>query len=750
MTPTQAAERPSDEAAAPRFSIVVPAFRVEAYLRDCLDSVLSQSLTDFELIAVNDASPDACGDIMDEYAAADPRVVAVQLAENVGLGRARNAGMARARGTYLLFLDSDDTMLPGSLAAMAQRLAETDDPELLVFDYARTHWDGRITPNAKAKVLADSPRGAVPLADNPALLDLLQVAWNKAYRRDFLERWGFEYPTGYYEDTPWTYPVLVAAETIAVLPRICVHYRQRRQGSILHSTSRKHFDVFEQYDKVFAFLEAHPEFDRWRGPLFNRMITHFRVVQNSPGRLPADALDEFRTTHRQYADRYRPAGHVAPAGATASGARKAAARLPAPVRGVARRAYRVARRAKKAPRRLRKPLRTAVLAGYYRAQRMLPVQNDTAVFAAYWNTDYACNPAAVHQKLLELAPKVKTTWVLKPGSRNTPPPGTNVVHPGSFGFWRAMARGKYFVNNVNFPTRVVKRPGQIHVQTHHGTPLKRMGVDLAEFPVAQGELDMKSLMERVDRWDYSVSANSFTTAVWDRAYPAEYRSLDYGYPRNDILVKATEEDRRAAREKLGLAEDTTVVLYAPTHRDYQGVPQPLLDLEHLAGELGEGFTVLSRAHYFHLEGPAGTGPKAGSGIMDVSRHPSVEELFLAADCLLTDYSSLMFDYALLDRPVVIFANDWAVYRATRGTYFDIHVESPGHVVETETELLDVFRTGRWSDDDSAKLRTEFRRRFCEFDDGFAAERVVRRVFLNEENVPPVTLPSERPTPRTRG
>jgi CDP-glycerol glycerophosphotransferase (TagB/SpsB family) len=313
-----------------------------------------------------------------------------------------------------------------------------------------------------------------------------------------------------------------------------------------------------------------------------------------------------------------------------------------------------------------------------------------------------------------------------------------------------MARGKYFVNNVNFPTRVVKRPGQIHVQTHHGTPLKRMGVDLVEYPLAQGDLDMKSLMRRVDRWDYSVSSNSFTTAVWDRAYPAEYRSLDYGYPRNDVLVRATEEDRRAARAKLGLAEDTTVVLYAPTHRDYQAEQRPLLDLERLAEGLGEGFTVLSRSHYFHLEGRAGTGAGQESGIVDVSGHPVLEELFIAADCLLTDYSSLMFDYALLDRPIVILANDWQVYRATRGTYFDIHVESPGHVVETEDALLDVFLSGRWSDGDSAKLRTEFRRRFCEFDDGHAAERVVRRVFLNEENQPPIALPPERPTPRARG
>lgn len=732
MIPTQAPM--------PRFSVIVPAYGVEAYLRDCLDSVLSQSFRDFEIIAVNDASPDACGEIMAEYAAKDPRVVDVQLQQNVGLGRARNEGMSRARGTYLIFLDSDDTLLPGSLQAISRRLQETDDPELLIFDYSRTHWDGRITPNAKRAVLTESPRGRFHLEDNPDLLGLLQVAWNKAYRRDFVERWGFVYPKGYYEDTPWTYPVLVAAESMVVLDRVCVHYRQRRQGSILHSTSRKHFDVFDQYDLVFAFLSEHPELERWRGALFERMTNHLRVIENSPGRLPEDARAEFRTRRLEAERTHRPADYREPQ-AAGPAARRSVDRLPAPLFSAVRGAYRSVRRARRLPRKAKKSLRRRVLANYYRAQRLLPVKKDVAVFAAYWNADYACNPAAVHKKLLELAPEIKTVWVLKPGSRNTPPPGTTVVHPGSWGFWRAMARGKYFVNNVNFPTSVVKRPGQVYVQTHHGTPLKRMGVDQADFPMAQGQLNMRTLMKRVDRWDYSISSNSFSTAVWERAYPAEYTSLDYGYPRNDVLVNATDEDRARAREALGIAPGAKVVLYAPTHRDYHARPQPMLDLEDFAQRLGEDFTVLARAHYFNLA--AGPGAAEDSGIIDVSGHPSVEELYLAADCLLTDYSSLMFDYALLDRPIVIFANDWETYRATRGTYFDIHDEPPGHIVATEEALLDVFLSGRWCDDTSAKARMEFRRRFCEFDDGRAAERVVRRVFLNQGDVPPVVLPPDR-------
>jgi CDP-glycerol glycerophosphotransferase (TagB/SpsB family)/glycosyltransferase involved in cell wall biosynthesis len=721
----------------PRFSIVVPAYGVEAYLRDCLDSLLDQSFEDFEIIAVDDCSPDASGAIMDEYAAADPRVVSLRLPENVGLGRARNAGMAKASGTYLLFVDSDDTVLPGALAAIDRRLAETGDPELLVFDYARTTWDGRTVRNKRADALTGAAKPVVTLDEHPQLLDLLQVAWNKAYRRDFVHRWDLEFPPGYYEDTPWTYPVLVAAESIALLDRVCVHYRQRRQGSILHSTSRKHFDVIEQYERVFAFVDAHPRFDRWRPRLYDLMANHYRTVERSPGRLPADAVEEFRTRAAASLAAHLPAGHApVPAAAAPAGARRAKAG-----------ARRLVRRAKKRAAPLKRPLRTAVLRTYYRIQRMLPVQQDLAVFAAYWNSGYACNPAAVHGKLRELSPGIRTVWVLKNKVRAQLPSGTARVHPGSFAFWRTMARAKYFVNNVNYPSSVVKRPGQVHLQTHHGTPLKRMGVDLAEFPTALGAMQLTDLMDRVDRWDYSLSSNSYSTRIWDRSYPSAYEPLEYGYPRNDVLVTADRTAVAAARQALDLPDGATAILYMPTHRDYLGELHFPIDLERFVERLPAGHVVLVRGHYYYTDPgrpPADAGAKAR--LVDVSGHPSVEQLYLAADCLLTDYSSAMFDYANLDRPIVVYANDWEMYRTTRGTYFDIHTLPPGPVVSTEDELVALFGSGTWDTEEHSRERARFRARFCEFDDGLAAERVVRKVFLGQSDVPPVVSLSDRPVP----
>lgn len=322
------------------------------------------------------------------------------------------------------------------------------------------------------------------------------------------------------------------------------------------------------------------------------------------------------------------------------------------------------------------------------------------------------------------------------------PKGVEAVVVGSREYWSVMARAKYLTNNVNFGDTVIKREGQIHLQTHHGTPLKTMGLDQAQYP-ASTSMDMDKLLRRCDRWDYSLSANRFSTTVWERVYPCRYTSLETGYPRNDVLLNATAADVSRARHELGLADGSTAFLYAPTHREYQKSFTPRLDLPRLAEELGPDVTLLVRGHYFYKPTGRLADLQASGRIIDVSAHGNVEELYLAADALVTDYSSAMFDYANLDRPIVIYADDWNTYRVVRGTYFDLMAEPPGAVATSQDQLTSVLGSQEWRSEKSAGLRKAFRERFCDFDDGRAAERVVRRVFLGEETLLPVVPLAER-------
>jgi CDP-glycerol glycerophosphotransferase (TagB/SpsB family) len=317
---------------------------------------------------------------------------------------------------------------------------------------------------------------------------------------------------------------------------------------------------------------------------------------------------------------------------------------------------------------------------------------------------------------------------------------------GSRRYWEVMARAKYTFNNVNFEHAVRKRPGTVHVQTHHGTPLKRMGVDQIEYPaVAAATGSFGRLMRRVDRWDFSLSSNSHSTEVWSGAYPGAFAHLEYGYPRNDRFYGAAPAEVAAIRARLGVPEDRVALLYAPTYRDYPRDVAAQFDLARFCARLGPEFVVLLRAHYF-LDGDAGLRQAVADGqLIDVTSLRDTEDVCLASDALITDYSSIMFDYANLDRPIVTYADDWDVYRDTRGVYFDLLAEPPGHVARTQDELLHVLTSGRWCDERSAALRSRFRARFCEFDDGQAAERVVRRVLLgqSEEELPPVIPLRER-------
>ncbi|MFD3410972.1 CDP-glycerol glycerophosphotransferase family protein [Streptomyces cyaneofuscatus] len=722
----------------PRFTVIVPAFRVQAYLHACLDSVLSQSFKDFEVVVVDDCSPDACGPIADEYARRDPRVTALHLPRNAGLGPARNAGVERATGDYLIFLDGDDTLLPESLQAIADRIGATGDPDVLMYDYARTYWSGRSVRNVLADRLDERGPASFRLADRPELLHLLMVVWNKAYRRSFVEAEGFTFPPGYYEDTPWTYPVLMSAGSIAVLDAVCVSYRQRRRGNILSTTSEKHFDIFDQYDRVFAFLDARPELDVWRPVLFRRMLDHFCAVHASPDRLPRPSRAAFFRRATASCRRYRTPGAPAP--------RRARLRHGL-LRLGARRTYRAlaaTRRIGDGLRRgaaaLRRAVRGAVLQAHYRVQLRLPLRPRDAVFAASGGGGYAGSPAAIEAKARDLVPGLRTTWICDPRHAHTVPPATRTLTPGTFAYGSALARSTYLVNDAAFDRRLVKRRGQVLLQTHRGTPLRTVGTDLLDRPAAARDTDFEQMLRDVDRWDFALSANPHSTLVRERAYPSGYATLEYGSPRNDVYHRAGPAEVARLRETLGIPAGATALLYAPAPRDYRRVQRPALDLEQLIRVLGPQFVILDRSPRTR----SGNGSRTRTThprVIDVTGHASPETSALASDALITDYASLMFDYVNLDRPVVLHLDDIEAYEAARGTYFDITSFPPGVVARSQDELFDIFATDHWRGSRSAQLRAAFRARFCPYDDGNAAERVVRRVFLGETDGLPLPVPS---------
>ncbi|MEV0206147.1 bifunctional glycosyltransferase family 2 protein/CDP-glycerol:glycerophosphate glycerophosphotransferase [Streptomyces sp. NPDC050788] len=720
----------------PRFSIIVPSHGVTGRLSQALDSVLTQSFGDFELIPVCDAPGSPAADVVAGYAERDSRVAPVHSPPSGGLAGARNSGIRAATGAYLLFLDCDDVLAPGSLAALDARLAETGDVDVLYAEHERVPWWEGEPTNPAAPLLAKAPAGAFCLDQVPTLTGVQLPAWSAAYRRAFLAEQHLAFPDGHFTDVGFGGLVALRAEKAAVLHQVLVRHLVRRQGSRLGLPGEHHLELLAQTDLVLTRATEQGLSAERFGPLFEQLFAAVLKTAAHPRRLPARRRAFFRLASRLYR-RHRPAGHRTPGGSLgvqhrllATGAYTAFRAL----RGVNQSAARAAARLPR-PRMVRTRLR------YARALRR-PLDANLAVYCAYWGRGYACSPAAIHAKARELAPHLRSVFLVEADQAHTMPKDVEYAVIGSAEYWDVLGRAKYLINNANFADAVVKREGSVHLSTQHGTPLKKMGVDQATYPVvAAATGSFAKLLARVDRWDYNLTSNRHSTQMWERAFPAVHETLEYGYPRNDVYYTATADDVARIRRELGVPEGKTALLYAPTHRDHHTGFETGLDLEAMCEEIGEDFVILLRAHYFYDRGAT----RNTGRIIDVTAHRSSEDVCLAADALITDYSSIMFDYANLDRPIVVYADDWEVYRELRGVYFDLMDQPPGPVARTPGELARAFADGTWAGAESAAARAAFRERFCQFDDGRAAERVVRRVLLGEppESIPPVLPLAER-------
>jgi CDP-glycerol glycerophosphotransferase len=294
---------------------VIPVYQVEAYLPRCLDSVLADPADDIEVIAVDDCSPDGSGEILAAYARRDPRVRVVRLSANVGLGQARNAGLNRATGEYVWFVDADDWLPPGAVRIVCDRLAATR-PDVLLVGHDEVKDDGSPVRRRRGVESLQPVSAPICLADRPDLLRQAQSACTKIARRAYLDELGLRFRPGWYEDSSFSHPLLMAAARIDVLAAVCYHYRQRDLGAITKTLSDRHFEVFEQYEWLFGVVDrAAGAYDDFRPELFRLMINHYLVIVGNTRRLPAAARRQFfQRVVADYRRRRPPEGYPVPEG----------------------------------------------------------------------------------------------------------------------------------------------------------------------------------------------------------------------------------------------------------------------------------------------------------------------------------------------------------------------------------------------------------------------------------------------------
>ena len=299
----------------------------------------------------------------------------------------------------------------------------------------------------------------------------------------------------------------------------------------------------------------------------------------------------------------------------------------------------------------------------------------------------------------------------------------------------ALRKAKYWIANYRMLDYQHPRKGQIYVQCWHGTPLKRLGYDIDASDNAMNSIGEIREKYRTDakKFSYLLSPSPFASekfaTAWDlNSTHQTHKIIEEGYPRNDRLINAGDEERTSIRKKLGV-DDKKVILYAPTWRDNQHISgegysyKTEVDFDRLKEALGDKYVILFRAHY--LVANSFDFDRYEGFVRDVSSYDDINDLYLASDLLITDYSSVFFDYSNLERPVIFYMYDLDQYEhEMRGFYLSLD-ELPGPIVKDEEKLIEeIEKSENWTADEKY---LEFNRRFNPHEDGKASARVLARI-----------------------
>ncbi|WP_169304021.1 CDP-glycerol glycerophosphotransferase family protein [Arthrobacter sp. CAU 1506] len=357
----------------------------------------------------------------------------------------------------------------------------------------------------------------------------------------------------------------------------------------------------------------------------------------------------------------------------------------------------------------------------------------TALFRSYYGENTACNAKAVHQELMRRNAGVEVYWAVTDHSVEVPDGGIPVIYE-SREWYELLRNAEYVMDNVHQPIYHEKSPHQKVIQGFHGYPFKEMGhTNWERLSSIFSRARVASFDKRASEWDYLVSPAPYATPLLVQEFRYNGKVLEIGYPRNDSLQQGSASDRReSVREVLGIAPNQTAVLYAPTYRDYLASNElsapvlELLDMERLVAELGPQYSIMVRGHVSSVR--AGSRFGIPEQVIDVTRYPDVADLYLAADVLIADYSSLRFDFGVTGKPMLFFVPDLERYREARDWLLEYEPTAPGPKLTTTEGVIASLRSLDRIEEEYQDSYERFRRDFICLEDGNAAARLVDAVF----------------------
>ncbi len=376
---------------------------------------------------------------------------------------------------------------------------------------------------------------------------------------------------------------------------------------------------------------------------------------------------------------------------------------------------------------------------YILASHIINPNKNIILFESSNGRNYTGNPRYIYEEILNqgLDKEFKCVWSL--AQINTQIPGNPIKVKRSFfrflyytlrsGAWIFDSRHLYYLRK-NEKTK--------YIQTWHGTPLKKLALDMDYIDMA-GNKNIKEYHEEFKKntktWQYLISQNEYSTEIFKRAFDFKGEILEIGYPRNDILINNnTLQYISKIKTKFNIPKNKKIILYAPTWRDneyYQRGEYKFatkMDFNKMYAELNNEYILIVKFHYLVKENINWDNYK--EFIIECNEDWDIQELYLISDMLITDYSSVMFDYSILKKPIIFYTYDLENYENNiRNFYFDMTKEVPGPICKTNTELINFIKNYNEEDynREYAEKYEKFNKKFNPYDNGKSSKRIIELI-----------------------
>lgn len=715
-----------------KLSIIITYYNNEEHIIDCIESIKKQRNQNFDLIIVDDGSADSSADLIKEATRDyNKSITHIKLEENSGHAHARNKALEKVNTQYLMFLDADDQLASYAVEYYLSKVNGLDGLIAPIHKFAINKPQYVDKDKIRIEYLTQQSNPNSFLRKNTACNILFKTGIIKAHNIRFNENLKI------YTDASFILDYINYVERFVRLFDFPFYYRGEVYDPFEGNTLSDQDFILTFEDYVNSYIDS---VKRTNNKAVLSFLTHKMKLEIKNGFDPS-----LRDIELRYNMLEKPLVKIVKTikwdllkdakllynleilflsmNAVEN------AKYVNNLRSVSRHVKNIVQNNKMKNR-----------SKYKLFDKEDSVDSNTIVFESFGGKNYSDSPKYIYEYMQKNYPKLNYIWVFNNPDKNVIIGNAEKVKKGSKEYYDAYSKAKFWVSNARLPLYLNKKENQIYIQTWHGTPLKRLANDMkvVRMPGTTTANYKKNFYAETSRWDYLVSPNRYSTNIFKTAFwMDEERTWEIGYPRNDVLVNRSDDQEyiNQIKKDLNLPKGKKVIMYAPTWRDDEFVKkgQYLFDLkinlENLQKELGENYVILLRMHYLIANALDLNGYEDFA--IDVSNYSDISELYLISDALITDYSSVMFDFGILKRPQYFFAYDIEKYdKGLRGFYMDYMNDLPGEIITDEFKLAEELKN---IDEHKEKYKDKiekFYEKFCSLEKGQSSKFIGD--FINEK------------------